>query len=206
LSTAVYVYSVPVGRLRAVPGSKDKRLLAAARKPKLKGFFQTIDEIAEDRDEEEKPPRCEEAFRQIINGDASDERFGYVYGYAYEAICLALGAEAEPSWTQIAGFFEWFEEIDNALALLGIKLKVADLFYRGPLIEIPRPNDFPGLGHWTVEEVAEAAGAFRTIDLKELDAKSARKIRRAFDAVEDVRSWIKVASERPGDWLIGVHS
>ena len=206
MSTAVYVYSVPVDRLRAAPGSKDKKLLAAARK--LKGFFETIDEIAEDleEEEEEKPPKCAAAYRQIVNGEPYADSFGYVYGYAYEALCMALGAETERSWTQIARSHDWFKEIDAALAALRINLKITGLLYRGALINIPEPADYPALGWWTADEVAAAAIAFEALDLNRLDGEIKKQVERVSDAIEDIRSWIAVASDRPGDWLIGVQS
>jgi hypothetical protein len=206
MSTAVYVYSVPVDRLRAAPGSKDKKLLAAARK--LKGFFETIDEIAEDleEEEEEKPPKCAAAYRQIVNGEPYAEDFGYVYGYAYEGLCTALGAAIDPSWTQVAGSYDWFQEIDKALAALRIKLKVTDLLYRGPMIDIPRPDDWPALGWWTADEVAAAATVFDALDFGTPDRKTKKVVQRVADAIGDIRSWIAVAAGRPGEWLIGVQS
>jgi hypothetical protein len=205
MSTAVYVYSVPVDRLRAAPGSRDKALLAEA--SELQGFFETIDEIAEDRDEEEEqPPTCEAAYRQIVNGKPFADDFGYVYGYAYEGLCMALGAETERSWTQISRSYIWFEEIDAALAALSIKLKVTDLVGRGPLIDIPRPDDFPALGWWTADEVAAAICAFETLDRNRLDEEITKTVQRVADAIEDIRSWLMVAADGSGDWLIGVQS
>jgi hypothetical protein len=204
MSTAVYVYSVPVDRLRAAAGSRDGKLLGAA--GKLKGFFETIDRIAENyEDEEEKPPRCEEAYRQIIDGGPYADRYGYVYGYAYEAICTAIGVETERSWAPIAGSHEWFKSIDEALAALRLKLTVTHLLYRGPLIDIPEPDDFPGLGWWNADEIAAARQVLGALDLKRLDAQAASVVREQADAIEDIRSWIEVAADRPGDWLIGVH-
>jgi hypothetical protein len=207
MSTAVYVYSVPVDQLRAAPGSKDEELLDAALD--LEGFFETIDEIAEnfdDDDERGRPPECAAAYRQIVNGEPYADDFGYVYGYAYEGLCMALGAETERSWTQIARSYDWFREIDAALAALGVGLKVTDLVGRGALIDIPTPDDFPALGWWTADEVAAAATAFEVVDLDRVDGKTKKVVGRVSEAVEDIRSWIAVASGRPGDWLIGVQS
>jgi hypothetical protein len=205
MSTAVYVYSVPADRLRAIPGFNDKQLLDYV--SELEGFFETIDEIRADFDEEEEqPPECEQAYRQIVKGQPYTEAFGYVYGYAYEAICMAIGTETEPSWTQIARSYDWFKDIDRALAELKIKLKVTDLLYRGPLIDIPRPDDFPALGWWTADEVAEAARVFQSFDLSKVGKKTAKKVKPVADAIEDIRSWITVAAGRAGEWLIGVHS
>lgn len=204
MSTAVYVYSVPVERLRAAPGSKDRKLLAATRK--LEGFFATIDEIAENFEEEERPPKCADAFKRIVNGQLVTGGFPYVYGYAYEALCLALGAETERSWTQIAGSYDWFQEIDKALAILKVELKVTDLVCRGPLIPIPRPDEFPSLGWWTADEVSQAAAVCEALDLKALNGKTSRTVKKAASAIDDIRSWIAVAAARPGDWLVGVQS
>jgi hypothetical protein len=203
MSTAVYVYAVPVDRLRAIPGSGDKRLLDATEQST---DFLEIDEIAEDNEDEEgHPPTCAEAFKQIINGEPYDTRFSYVYGYAYEALCMAIGEATERSWTSIARSYDWFPRIDKALAALGIALKMNDLLYRGALIDIPEPDDFPGLGWWTEAEIARAAEVLQTLDLQRLDA-GIRKTIGDMEAIEDIRSWINVAVNRPGTWLIGVHS
>jgi hypothetical protein len=205
MSTAVHVYSVSANRLRAAPGSQDADLLAALRP--LEGFFATIDQLAERVDEDdERPPTCATAYRQIVNGEPYADRYGYVYGYAYEGLCLALGAEMERCWIPIAGSSDWFREIDAALAALPVGLKVTDLLYRGSVIALPPPDDFPFLGWWTADEVTAAAGAFRALDRNRLDGETTTLLSRVADAVEDVRSWIAFASERPGDWLIGVES
>jgi hypothetical protein len=207
MSSAVYVYAVAVDRLRAVPGSRDKTLLDAVRQST--GFLEMVDEIAEDHEDEEeqqRPPACAEALEQIVNGQPYDARFGYVYGYAYEALCMAIGTETERSWTSIARSYDWFARIDKALAALGISLKVNDLLCRGALIEIPEPDDFPSLGWWTDVEIACAAAVLAKLDLQELDAGTWKTIRDVADAVQDIRSWIDVAVNQPGTWLIGVHS
>jgi hypothetical protein len=194
-----------VERLREIPGSKDQNLLAAV--SEYTGFFRMIDELAERRDDdEEKPPRCAEAVRQIINGERYDSRFGYVYGYAYEALCQAIGTETKQSWTGIARSSAWFPEIAKGLERLHIPLKIPDLLNRGPLIELPEPDDFPGLGWWTADEVARAASVFNGLDMQRLDPTTAQEIRPVADAIEDIRSWIMVAAERLGDWLVGIHS
>lgn len=205
MSSAVYVYSVPVSRLRAAPGSKDPELLAAL--DSLGGFFKTIDKLAENLDEDdERPPTCATAYRRIIQGGPYADRFGYVYGYAYEGLCLALGVQAERCWIPIAGSADWFREIDAALGALAIGLKVTDLLYRGSLIDIPTPDDFPGLGWWTAEEAAAAVTAFQAVDLKRLTGEAGNPDQGVADAIEDIRSWVAAAAARPGDWLIGVES
>jgi hypothetical protein len=198
MTTAVNVYSVPVERLRAVPGSKNRKLLTAVRKQK--GFFQMIDDIAEDfGDDEEvgRPPTCAEAAKQIINGEEMNEAFGYVYGYAYEAICATLGEEVSPGWSSIAGAGDWFERIDKLLKSLSVPVKVTNLLYLGPLFELPPPDDYPGLGWWTDDEITAAAVALEKVPLDRKDPTG---------ALADIRAWIEFARERKGDWLIGVHS
>jgi hypothetical protein len=204
MSTAVNVYSVPVDGLRAVPGSKNKKLLAAVRKQK--SFLQMIDDIADPDDEDETPPTCAEAVAQIINGDKMDDRFGHVYGYAYEAICAELGAEAEPHWWSIVGAGAWFEQIDKALQTLGFPVQVTCLLYQGALIEIPDPDTYPGLGWWTADEIAAAVPVLDRLDLEKMAAKTAEKVKPVADAFFAIRAWITLAASRPGDWLIGVHS
>jgi hypothetical protein len=54
--------------------------------------------------------------------------------------------------------------------------------------------------------VAAAAIAFEALDLNRLDGEIKKQVERVSDAIEDIRSWIAVASDRPGDWLIGVQT
>src|SRR5205809_910514 len=114
MSTTIIAYLVSAEDLCKVPGSKDQVLLATI--PDLAEFFESIDDIGRSRDDDdEKPPLCAEAFAQIINGDPLPAEFGYVFGYAYEALCMTLGNQTEPAWHQIAGGSKWIEEIDTAL-------------------------------------------------------------------------------------------
>jgi hypothetical protein len=203
MSTSVNVYSVPVDQLRALPGSKDKRLLDLLREnPET---FELLQHDFDD-EEEEKPPSGAEAVRQILQGEPLDENFGFVYGYAYESLCGVVGVGVEPTWTGIARFYKWFEEIDQALALLGVPVKIVDLCYRGCLITIPDPDDFPGMGWWTADELAKAAEVFRSLDVQKLDAKTRRKVQPMLPVIEQIRQWIDFGAGRRGDWLIGIHS
>src|SRR5262249_27225369 len=157
-----------------------------------KGFFETIDEIADDlvdEDDDERPPSCEEAYKQIVNGEEYNEEYGYVYGYAYEGLCRALGAETKETWTGIWQSYDWFKDIDKALAKQKIKLKVTDLLYRGALIDIPIPEDFPGLGWWTADEVSKAIAAFNALDGKKSGAKKPKTAKQLTEAIDDIRSW-----------------
>jgi hypothetical protein len=207
MSTSVKVYCVAPQTLRAVPGSKDRTLLEAAVLRDLQDYFENIDAIAsaDDEDEEARPPSCEDAFRQIVSGAKYDKRFGYVYGYAYEALCTTVGLETGRDWVGIARSYQWFEEIQKALALLAIPLNLPHLIYRGPLFAIPDPDDFPGMGYWTAEEIRAADEVFRGLDLDRLDASTTAQVKDVRDALEDIRAWIASAAERPGDWLVGIH-
>jgi hypothetical protein len=204
MSTSVNIYSVPVAQLRALPGSKDKRLLDLLRE-NPETFELPLDDF-EDEDEEEKPPSGPEAVGQILRGEPMDENFGFVYGYAYEALCGVIGVAVEPTWTGIARFCDWFQQIDQTLGLLGVPVKIMDLCYRGCLIDIPRPDDFPGMGWWTAEELAKAAEVFQNLDVQKLDTKTQRKVQPMLPVLEQIRQWIDTGAGRRGDWLIGIHS
>ena len=65
MSTSVAVYAVPIDRLRAAPGSKDRKLLAALRR--ARGLSQMVQELTEQAEEgERRPPTFHEAVEQII--------------------------------------------------------------------------------------------------------------------------------------------
>lgn len=207
MSTGVANYSVSPERLRAVPGSKDQNLLDSA--SRLTDYFQTIDDIAEEEYEDEdedvpRPPSCSETLRQIVAGEEYDDRFGYLYFYAYEAICLLVGTDVGPEWSQISRSTEYFKHIDATLEQLGFKLKIRDLYLRGPLFALPEPEMFPYLGWWTAEEIAEALGVFRSLDRAGPKGPLSTLDRSMAEAVSDIRTWIESASEESGNWLIGV--
>ena len=86
-------------------------------------------------------------------------------------------------------------EIDAALAALRIKLNLTDLLCRGPLINIPTPDDFPALGWWPADDVAAAAVAFTDVDLNRLGGDTNKHVERVSDAIEDIGSWIAIASD-----------
>lgn len=196
MSTSVTVYSVPIARFCAIPASRDHDLLAALQP--FDGFFKSIDALAADDDEAESAPTCAVAAAQIINGTPPNRGCGYVYGYAYEALCMAVGSEMDRTWPSISRSYEWFPEIDKALELLRVPLSVNDLLCRGALIDIPEPDDFPSLGWWTEEEIAHAAEGFKQLGNESLGEWTSDMA----GTIEDIRSWIEAV--QPGFWLVGV--
>ncbi|WP_435008431.1 DUF7691 family protein [Tundrisphaera lichenicola] len=198
MSTSISVYAVPLDQLTRVLGSRD-RPLADAVAGKMSGWFARIDKLADpDPDPDEPPvPTCSEALHRIIEGDLADVPgfHGYVYGYAFEALCAYLGEELE-GISAIAGSSEWIETIDRWLDEAGVPLRLQDLvFGPGPVI-LPEPDDYPMIGHWPPEVIARSLGPIREVDLEGADFETDGTVRQ-------IRDWVEFAAARPGTGLIG---
>jgi hypothetical protein len=185
-------YLVDYDELRAVPGSKDSKLLKEILTT-CKGFLASVDDLPM-----ESPLSCTQAVEQIINGDPVNEDWGFVYGYAYEAICKTIGSNLDP-WPMSTKGSELFGQLDQALTSMSVALRFADLTGRGCLITIPKPVGFPFLGWWTAEEVAQAAPLLRKWARRKSDSELTRLLK-------DVRTWLEEALENEDDWVVGVYS
>jgi hypothetical protein len=197
LSESLYPYAVPAARLLAIPGSRDRKLLARVRKQyPLAGWVdEQIGECNETAEEFGEEGRIEvtfpEAVRRIVYGEpliGADESF--VYGFAYDAICRCLGRELPCA---ILPFD--FDDLDASLAQLGIPLRVTALCFRGPVFHLPDAGEFPSIGCWTAEEMAAAKDPLDRVSVRGLGNVIA-------SCVEQVRDWYPLLDS--GDCVVGV--
>src|SRR3954470_13444226 len=131
MSEALSIYAVPEDRLLAVPGSRDRQLIARIGCGYPFGAYvdQMIEEsnelAEEDGDEERIEVAFLEAVRRVVDGGRLTGADGsYVSGFAYGALCRAVGRELPCACLPFD-----FGRLDASLAGLGVALRVTDLCF-----------------------------------------------------------------------------
>lgn len=133
MNSTFSVYAVPFGRLKRVPGSRDRDLVEA-----IAGaheyFFAQIDELA---DEEDEVLSCQEALAQVVEG--------YPFGYILEAVCGHLGREFDGVYS-ISRASGWLGPVDEFLRARGVSIALSVLVFGACPVDIPTPNEDPFIG------------------------------------------------------------
>jgi hypothetical protein len=190
---ALAVYSVPHKALLAVRGSKDKALLDRIWTDCP--HTGPVDELIDGRNarrEEQIEVKFRDAVRQLLYGGPLEGAPGFVYCYALEGICWALGRWLDND--EVPGFH--FEELDDFLTEQGVPLTIQQLAFGGPPIPLPEPDDFPGIGCWTPELIQAGAVA-----LKQLNRDGVPDYLLA--SIETIDSWLAHAIDQAGNCLVG---
>jgi hypothetical protein len=197
MSEALTVYAVPTARLLAAPGSRARAILARIRRGyRLAGevdrMIEESNALAEEGGDED---RIEitflEAVRRVIHGKplvGADDSF--VYGFAYDAICWALGRELPSAFPPFDP-----EDLDGALARQGVPLRVSELCFAGPAFPLPEPGEFPSIGRWSGEQLAAARAPVLRVPLAELDSTVAMCLRQ-------IQEWYQLLED--GDCVVGI--
>lgn len=206
MSTALYVYSVPLERLRGVAGSRDRalieRILAADAEQ-----HQRTDAAMQQCVEDEALPRflsCREAVRQIVQGESLDADLGMIYAHAYESIVRDAATAVAGEWSPIVRSYELFERLDAELARLGARISFAALTGAGPVFPLPNPVDFPALGWWSPEDIAASLGPVLKGPGFWRRFAGPQRDEELEESLHDVSQWLRTALKAPGDGLVGV--
>jgi hypothetical protein len=189
------VYSVPYSALVATPGSKDKRLLELIRADCW--FVQDIDEmIAQQNQDCAEEERIHltfiDAVEQFLSGQPMEGAPGFVYGYALEAVCWALGSQLDTSPVPAIRH----QALDAFLQERGLPLSIGELTAAGPPVAIPEPSGFPSIGFWKPEVVMDAWVALEDVDLDQVPASFRRQL-------DTISRWLDEAAEHEDDCLVG---
>lgn len=202
MSYCVTAIAVDLDEVRAVLGSKDE-VLAARLREALAGGLDQIDRmlahhLEDDEDEDGNPPEpltTADVLRHLVMGEPYRDDFGFAYGYCFEALCLHFGDFLDNRhWSAMRG--EWFDTVQKALARAGVaerQFSVNGLFFRGPPIDLPEIDDFPGIGYLTKAEIPTARAALAAADL------SAATDPAAAEAIEQILSWLDACARSNRD-------
>lgn len=174
-------YVVDLDVLHGSVGSKDDklhRMIGGRFKRHLAGFDQHFDTVVE-----EGGPAIRDAIRAVIDAGPFDERYGFMYGYAYKWICEFHGRPLfNNHFSPMRS--EWLWTVEEGLKELGVTAISVEEFSYGALPSpIPRPEEVPGYGEWSLAECRKA--------LEQWDALTGE--RRA--AVESCVDWCRTAAD-----------
>jgi hypothetical protein len=197
MSYGLEVFLVPRDQLLSVPGSEDGEL------------FLEIDEVfgeamsVDDRLGEDDL-LISEALNEIIDGKISRSDLGHVYGYAFKYLCEAVGKPLQ-NRNFVPCKFAWLEIIDD---LLHLPVSVRALTNGKPPISLPPIDEFPFIGYWSADQIAEAAPVLHALDL----AKPPSSLRKAMDeapqvadAIREINGWLQEAILEPDCIIVGFY-
>jgi hypothetical protein len=199
MSYAMVVYSIPLGRMRSLLGSKDHEILDEVIE-EHGDFFADLDEQFEDYFADEEPLTMEEAVAHLLDGGPYRAGAESLYLFAFEALCATIGRELDNLAFQPPIRWAWITEVDQRLESIGFPLRVATLATGGLPFDFPHTNDLPSVGHWTQEKFALAR---KCLTKDRLDADDSETGRRPLVTIS---GWLNVLAERKGDVLIGIYS
>jgi hypothetical protein len=191
MSYGLMVYAVNIEQLQAVCGGGDMALYA-----------QIVERFGAEMGEQDRQfghqiyhqsdPSMAAGLRQLLltgRGNAFD---GYIYGYALEYIVRFLGKRLN---NQL--FYPC--EINFLSATIGNRLtgvQIDNLIFRGLLMDVTYPDDFPLYGHLTAAEVTTAAAQLQDVLADYADQD--------LDELAWIAAWLQYAADR-NQGLVGYY-
>ena len=148
-------------------------------------------------------PTSEQILEALIRGEEIDPRCGSKAAYVFEQVCRHLGEQmAGDAFFSLRRSDQWFKSVSKVIEKGGLKsnqFSFSDhLQNRGPIIDLPAPDDFPGMGYLTFEEARVAAPLLSAPAIDEA-AKKDENAEYMVMAVGDIRNWLKCCVDRQGD-------
>lgn len=189
MAYAITPYVVRLDRLKKIFGSGDEKLFEEILEQQS-SLLSDIDMI-----NDACGFCCSDALRALVFSDKSEEMPAYLYGYAFEVLCAHIGDELPPIH-DISGAYEWIGEIDSALGLNRVKLKLGDLVYSGCPISLPDQDDFPCIGFWCPADIREAFKALQAVDMAAMNCEVS-------ETISCIKAWLAVANRDLEASIIG---
>jgi len=186
-SALAAVYSVPLDKLRSLPGSRRKKLARMIARD-----FIGRDDIDEMFAEHDPPNTLYAAAQQILNGEPLRDDLGSLYGYAVEGLCWSIGTTF-----YLPIEFPTIEHFDQFLTRVGAPVRLHDLAFAGMPLAVP-PGDFPFAGSWSPERVITAAAFFDGVSTDGED-------RYIQAGARESRRWLAEAMKHETDALVGFY-
>lgn len=189
MSSTITIYAVSLERLKQAAGSKDEALLAQIVEQQA-DYLENVDEIDED-----SGFLCADALADILHGRVNDETPGYLYGYAFEALCRQLGEEVGgiPS---ISRATTWIEMVDAELQAKSSPIGLSGLVFSGCPLTLPQPDDYPVIGHVAASLIAPVLAKLATLDADGFEDDAA-------EVIAEITAWLEAAAATPGAALVG---
>jgi len=182
VSYGVVAYATDIDRIRRFVGSADEEVLAASR---LRLRTASLADLLDDYGS--GAPSPEDVLAQLINGGPYDDRIGFAYAYALEALIETYGAMLDNSAWYPAPL-EWAKAVEQQFERLGASVPVERLVWGGSPVPLPRADDFPTIGHLEAEEVRALDLAVRSLDLSTVEDANLRA------SIHGIRTWFDNAT------------
>lgn len=178
------VYAVELDKARAAVGSDDEKLRRSIG-GRFKRDIAAADSWFSSEIEGGCPPRYE-ALRHLIHGTPRVEGYAFQYAYAFKLIVEHYGRFLHnDSFMPIS--FDHLERVNAQLRALGVTaIDVESLAYFRPPVELPRPDDFPGVGYLELETLREGLAQFEAVAAGAIEGIADSFMQ---GSVENVRQW-----------------
>lgn len=175
-------FSVDVEKLKQVAGSKDEKLVRM-----IGGRFK--DKIRRRDEWNDDGPGLKVLLAQIVNGEPLEDPRRHLYAYAFELLVEHFGKFLDNG--AIYPFsMDYIDQVDAAFKQMGVSdvVSLSRFWTRGLPVPLPRPDDFPGTGYMTADEVATANERLRGAPEPTSGDPD------VVDAVACVRGWLAAAA------------
>jgi hypothetical protein len=147
------------------------------------------------------PPPAIEFLRHLVMGGPYDRRAGVAYGYWLKHLAESYG-ELLPNDCWVPAGTRFVDEVEAALVAAGVptgRLSLSRLFFDGPPMELPPPDDFPGIGFMSRTDAPEAVRALDDADLSALPDPE------ILESVDQLRGWLSTCADSRRDLLCFYH-
>ncbi|GLZ78116.1 hypothetical protein Afil01_29230 [Actinorhabdospora filicis] len=154
----VMAYSVDIDGLVALCSSGDDRMRRVISGKARESIYRTNDELGWSNERGE--PSVFMAINHLVLGQEMTLP-GVMYGYAFKYIVEFSGRFLDNGLFYPCSSEYMTDTVDVELAELGATVRMNDLIYGGAPVSFPTPEDFPLIGYWSAQQVAESVEPVR---------------------------------------------
>jgi hypothetical protein len=211
MSYGIMAFAVSLDRVESVLASAKRGLLGRLFGTPTDSLMKTLkqkfayrfeeDEDDFDEEDEEETLTLEQALVDLLHGNKLNSSFGHKYGYALELLCDHFGESLDNSAWDAMGV-DWAVQVEEEMQQAGIDENtispMGHLMFRGPPIQIPKPEDSPAIGFLRSSEIDRAASAIDGADPSNMDEEAA-------ESVMQIRAWLRRCEQLNCDLVCFYH-
>lgn len=148
----IMAYAVDIDKLVTLCGSGDDRMRRA-----ISGRFRERIRASNDFlgwSNERDEPSIFTAIKHLVMGEEKTLE-GAMYGYGFKYLVEFSGRFLDNSPFSPCRAYLLSETVDVELAEVGATVRLTDLVFNGAPVSFPAPAEFPAIGHWTAQQVAD---------------------------------------------------
>jgi hypothetical protein len=197
MSAGMSVYLVDARTVRAVPGSRNERLLA--RLLAREGQGESLAWLDEELGIQERFPGFTHAaaLRDIFAGRFRRPKAYFAYAYAFGHACGTLGEWVHDAFHRCSG--DLLREFDALFEAHRVRLRFWGGLVGNPPVRLPPGPDGPYVGHWTRAEAVRAAPAFEAMRAAGPHGEGWFE-----EYLDEAGDWLDMLAARRGSMLVAV--